>query len=469
MRFIVRAFLVILVVGTVGLGVGWWLAGREPGPTISLQLPEAFMGQAGSLEFSVEAPGALLQTVDAVLEQNGQATPLLTLSPGLSGSVTGPDAGEIDPSAPDRLKVVRPIGKKTLPTLVSGPARLTIRAVRPVFYGLRTAESTVTRDLQVRLEPPRVSVASLHHFVNLGGAEFAVLRVSPDDAQAGVRVGKAVYPAYAGSGAGLSDAALRVVFFALHHDQPVNTPIAAFARDPAGNETTTLLEHRPFAKAFVQSRIPIDQLFLDRVVPAIASNTPDLTVDTSTPEARLKAFLTINGDLRRRNAETIMKVASGSKPQMLWSEAFAQLGNTQVESRFADRRTYFFGNKEIDRQVHLGFDLASVQQAPVLAANNGLVVFAEFLGIYGNCVIVDHGLGVQTLYAHLSVLNVKPGDEVRKSQELGRTGITGLAGGDHLHFSMLLQGVPVSSVEWWDPHWMEDRVFRKIREAGSAR
>ncbi len=458
MRFLVRAFLLLLLIGVVGLGGAWWWAGREAGPTITIQRPEAFVGQAGSLEFSVEAPGGLLQRVDAVLEQNGQSTPVFSL---------GADAGEVDPAAPDRLKVARPLGKKAQPALVSGPARLTITAVRPVFYGLRTAESSVTRDLQVRLEPPRISVASLHHFVNLGGAEFAVLRASPEDAQAGIRVGEATYPAYPGKGVGLSDPALRVVFFALHHDQKVNTPISAFARDPAGNETTTLLEHRPFAKAFVQSRIPIDQGFLDRVVPAIASNTPDLAVDTSTPEARLKAFLTINGELRRRNAETIVKVASGTKPQMLWSEAFAQLGNSQVESRFADRRTYFFGNKEIDRQVHLGFDLASVQQAPVLAANNGIVVFAEFLGIYGNCVILDHGLGVQTLYAHLSSFTVKPGDEVRKSQELGRTGITGLAGGDHLHFSMLLQGVPVNSVEWWDPHWIEDRVSRKIREAGS--
>jgi len=466
MRFLVRAFLVLLVIGTAGLGVAWWLAGRELGPTIFIQLPEKFVGQSGSLEFSVEAPGALFQSVDAVLEQNGQSTPLFSLGRGGPGS---PEAGEVDPSAPDRLRVVRSIGKKAQPALVSGPARVTIKAVRPVFYGLRTAESTVIRDLQVRLEPPRVSVASLHHFINLGGAEFAVLRVSPDDVQSGIRVGGATYPAYHGSGAGLSDPTLRVVFFALHHDQAIATPISAFARDPAGNETTTLLEHRPFAKAFVQSRIPIDQGFVDRVVPAIASNTPDLAVDTTTPEARLKAFLTINGDLRRRNAETIVKAASGTKAEMLWSEAFAQLGNSQVESRFADRRTYFFGNKEIDRQVHLGFDLASVQQAPVLAANNGLVVFAEFLGIYGNCVIIDHGLGVQSLYAHLSSLNVTPGDQVRKSQELGRTGITGLAGGDHLHFSMLLQGVPVNSVEWWDPHWLEDRVFRKIRDAGGAR
>ena len=110
--------------------------------------------------------------------------------------------------------------------------------------------------------------------------------------------------------------------------------------------------------------------------------------------------------------------------------------------------------------------LASLQRAPVLASNAGVVVFADFLGIYGNCVILDHGLGVQSLYAHPSTMNVKQGDTVNKGQELGRTGATGLAGGDHLHFTILLQGTPVNPVEWWDQHWMDDRVFRKVKEAG---
>ena len=55
---------------------------------------------------------------------------------------------------------------------------------------------------------------------------------------------------------------------------------------------------------------------------------------------------------------------------------------------------------------------------------------------------------------------------MKKDQEVGRTGSTGLAGGDHLHFTMLVQGVPVNPVEWWDAHWLQDRVFRKISEAG---
>jgi len=362
-----------------------------------------------------------------------------------------------------------PIGKAAQPALVNGPARLVVTASRPVLFGLRTASSSATRDVQVRLDPPRVAVVSIHQFINLGGAEFVVLRATPEDAAAGVRVGDDNYPAYPGAAVGLTDPALRVAFFALRHDQDVGTRISAYARDEAGNEVTMPLEHQPTNKRFLQSRIPIDQPFLDRVVPAIASNTPELKVDTSSPDGLLKGFLTINGDLRRKNNATITSMAAKTRPEMLWKEAFAQMGNSQVESRFADRRTYFFGDKEIDRQVHLGFDLASVQRAPVLASNAGVVVSADFLGIYGNCVIIDHGLGVQSLYAHLSTIGVKPGDAVTKGQEIGRTGATGLAGGDHLHFTMLLQGTPVNPVEWWDQHWMEDRMFRKIRDAGGKR
>jgi murein DD-endopeptidase MepM/ murein hydrolase activator NlpD len=218
----------------------------------------------------------------------------------------------------------------------------------------------------------------------------------------------------------------------------------------------------------VKSKIPIDQRFLERVVPAIVAETPDVKVDTGSTDGLLQGFLAINGGLRQKNAETIRSMAAKTAPQMLWTEAFAQMGNTQVESRFADQRTYYFENKEIDRQVHLGFDLASVQHAPVHAANAGVVVFADFLGIYGNCIIIDHGLGVQSLYAHLSSFAVKEADKVEKGAEIGRTGITGLAGGDHLHFTMLLQGTPVNPVEWWDPHWVQDRVLRKIKEAGAS-
>lgn len=450
MRFFRLTFLAIVVVGIVGAGTGWYLAGREAGPSITIQSPDKFIGRAGTLAVVAESATPVVE-VRATLEQNGQSTVLASYAS--------------DGTAQNQVSLSGTLGKAAQPGLVNGPATLVVTASRQVFFGLRTAESSVTRELQVRLDPPRVAVTSIHHFINLGGAEFVVLRATPEDVDAGVRVGDAEYRAYPGSAVGLTDPGLRAAFFALAHDQDVNARMSVFARDAAGNEVTTPLEHQPTNKRFLQSRIPIDRRFLDRVVPAIAANTPDLTIDTSSPEGLLKGFLTINGDLRKKNSAIITALAAKSQPKMLWTEAFAQMGNSQVESRFADRRTYFFEDKEIDKQVHLGFDLASVQQAPVLAANTGVVVFADFLGIYGNCVIIDHGLGVQSLYAHLSSIGTKVGDTVTKGQELGRTGATGLAGGDHLHFTMLLQGEPVNPVEWWDAHWLEDRVIRKIREA----
>ena len=453
MRFIRRLLLFLIVIALITGGVMWYLAGREPGPQIAISAPKGFVGQKGTLTFTVDTPDGKVNALSAVIEQNGQQISLV------------PEGGV--PVSEPHQEVSLPLGKVSQPALVSGAATIRIAASRPVLYGYRTASSSVSQDVQVRLEAPRVSVLSLHQFINLGGAEFVVLRATPADVQAGVKVGDAEYPAYPGTAVGIADPNVRVAFFALRWDQDVNTPVSAFARDVAGNQGTTPVEHKPFPKAFVKSKIPIDQRFLDRVVPAIASESPGVQVDTSSPEGLLKGFLTINGDLRAKNADTIRGMAAKTQPQMLWTEAFAQMGNTQVESRFADQRTYFFDNKEIDHQVHLGFDLASVQHGPVHAANAGVVLFANFLGIYGNCIIIDHGLGVQSLYGHLSSFEVKEGDKVSKNQEIGRTGITGLAGGDHLHFTMLLQGTPVNPVEWWDPHWMQDRVFRKVKEAGT--
>ena len=115
--------------------------------------------------------------------------------------------------------------------------------------------------------------------------------------------------------------------------------------------------------------------------------------------------------------------------------------------------------------MHLGFDLASLKNSPAPAANSGVVAFAGPLTIYGNTVIVDHGLGLQTLYGHLSSLAVKEGDEVKQGQELGRTGTTGLAVGDHLHFEVLIQGISVTPVEWWDGKWIRDHIGRPLMEA----
>jgi murein DD-endopeptidase MepM/ murein hydrolase activator NlpD len=194
-------------------------------------------------------------------------------------------------------------------------------------------------------------------------------------------------------------------------------------------------------------------------------NSPELKVDD--PSDYLASYLAINRELRRMNNETITGLALETAPEILWEGPFKQLMNTAVEAGFADQRTYVHNGKDVDHQVHLGFDLASTQNAPIHAANRGTVVFAGFLGIYGNCVILDHGMGLQSLYAHLSSIGVQEGQTVEMNAQLGRSGQTGLAGGDHLHFTMVLHGEFVTPVDWWSTQWIEDRVMRKLRAAGA--
>jgi murein DD-endopeptidase MepM/ murein hydrolase activator NlpD len=133
-----------------------------------------------------------------------------------------------------------------------------------------------------------------------------------------------------------------------------------------------------------------------------------------------------------------------------------------VEANFADHRTYLYNKEPIDTAYHLGYDLSVTKQYPVEAANSGTAVYVADLGIYGNTVILDHGLGLFTLYSHLSSFDVKVGDAVKERQIIGKTGETGLAAGDHLHYGVYLHGVAVLPVEWWDSKWINDNIVPKL-------
>jgi murein DD-endopeptidase MepM/ murein hydrolase activator NlpD len=455
--FLLGLLVVIIVLGG-GAGAAWYMAGRAAGPVIEIAEPTSAIGQLGRVVLKIDSPSGKLTALEISIEQMGTRLPVLTTQ----------DAGidKLQKDADGRIRVERPIGKRQFPELKAGDARIVVNAVRPVLFGYRTVASTASRDIQVNLTPPQIAVRSAFHFINYGGSEMVVYRLTPPNATSGVRVGEVEYPGFPAEGAGITNAepGLHVAFFALLWNQDDKTPISVFARDAIGNQGTSSFDYRILPKKFRDSRISVDDRFLGRVVPAILQNSTELKVEN--PADLVASFLTINRELRRQNNETIAALAKQSAPKILWEGAFKQLSNTAVEAGFADRRTYTYNDKNIDEQTHLGFDLASNSAAPVEAANSGQVVFAGWLGIYGNCVVVDHGMGLQSLYAHLSSIDVKVGDSVRTSQSLGRTGATGMAGGDHLHFTMLLGGNPVTPVDWWSQKWVQDRILRKLREAG---
>src|SRR5438552_12660602 len=462
MRWI--AVLVALV--AVLLGCAYYAAGRGAPPRLSIDKPDKVVGQSGTLEVTADAPNVRFSALTITLEQNGKTTPLFRLEGDVrQGAATGATSGTLTQPGPNTIRIVRPLGKQSVPELQAGPARIVVAAERKSFLNLTTLSSTASKDFVVRLEPPRIAVTSTKHYVNQGGSELVVYRATPADVASGVRVGDLEYPGFP---IGAAEPAMKTAFFALLHDQPLKTPIAAFARDEAGNEAHAMFVDNVFPKPFKKSRIELDDKFINRVVPEILQHSPELKM-APPPEGSdmLPGFLKINGELRKINSDDIAAFAMKTSPTRLWKGPFVQLGNSQVEASFADHRTYFYKGKEVDQQTHLGFDLAVTSNVAVIAANDGTVLNASWLGIYGNCVVLDHGMGVQSLYGHLSSFDVKVGDAVAKGQPLGRSGMTGLAGGDHLHFTMLVGGRAVNPVEWWDPHWIEDRVDRKLSEAGA--
>ena len=450
---------VVLLLAVIA-GATFWVAGRGAPPQITIEKPDRVVGQTGNVDVLVEAPGARLTSLIVTLEQNGHTTPLFALG-GQSATVTQVDR--------DHVRISRPVGKQAVPELQQGTARISVTATRPTFLNLRTLSSAATKDFRVQLDPPRVAVVSTHHYINHGGAEMVVYRATPPDVASGVRVGDIEYPGFPASGAGVggADPSLKVAFFGLLYDQDVTTRVMAFARDEAGNQATASFIDNAFEKPFKKSNIELDDKFLGRVVPEIIEHTPELKMPVPTGDM-MPGFLRLNGELRRQNADQIAALAAKTSPSMLWKEPFFQLGNSKVEASFADHRTYRYKGQEVDQQVHLGFDLAVTARVPVVAANDGIVMNASWLGIYGNCVVLDHGMGVQSLYGHLTSFDVKVGDKVTRGQTIGRSGATGLAGGDHLHFTMLVGGRMVNPVEWWDPHWVQDRVARKLAEAGGG-
>ena len=144
---------------------------------------------------------------------------------------------------------------------------------------------------------------------------------------------------------------------------------------------------------------------------------------------------------------------------------FYPLRNGAAVGRFGDHRYFSYENNIIGESYHLGIDFASVKQAPVILSNGGVVAFAGFNGIYGNMVIIDHGLGLMSLYAHLSRIDVHEGQQLESGAQIGNTGLTGLVLGDHLHFATLVQGVESNPTEWLDSKWINDNLFKIIKDA----
>jgi murein DD-endopeptidase MepM/ murein hydrolase activator NlpD len=310
--------------------------------------------------------------------------------------------------------------------------------------------------IKIDTRPPNIGVLSRFHYINQGGACLVLYRAAEELARSGVKAGELWFPSFP-----LEDGTY-LCLFAVPYNLPRETSIVLVSEDLAGNLSRTPFRYQIRPKSFRHDTIRLSDRFLQRVTLYFMDRDPSLKGDP------LDVFLRINRDYRRTDAEKIQAFCRETYPQPLWSGPFLRMENAKTMARFADHRVYLYQGKEIDRQVHLGVDLASVTMAPVKAANRGRVVFAGELGIYGNTIMLDHGCSLFSMYAHLSRADVQKGQTVEKGEPLGLTGATGLAGGDHLHLSILINGIFVNPIEWWDPHWVADNVDSKMALAQAS-
>lgn len=361
-------------------------------------------------------------------------------------------------SKTDRDTVKFELGRDVQKNLKQAPATIRVTAARAGSW-LRHPDPVVKElSLPVRLTPPSLAVVSTFTYVNQGGCEAVVYRVGETSVKDGVVAGSWFFPGFPLPGGGKDE---RFAFFAVPYDLGDVSQVRLVAEDEVGNASRAAFIDKFFAKPLRRDTIPLDDKFLNKVVGPILSQTPELTDKGNL----LDNYLEINRDLRKIDNAQLVEMAKGSQAKFLWTRPFQPMGSTKVMASFADRRSYTYQGRTVDQQDHLGLDMAGVARAPVPAANDGVVVLAKFFGIYGNAVVVDHGYGLMSLYGHLSSIDVKEGQTVTRGQPLGRSGDTGLAAGDHLHFAILLQGLPVSPVEWWDAHWLQDRIARKLGRA----
>ncbi|WP_462324216.1 M23 family metallopeptidase [Desulfoplanes sp.] len=425
-------WILVLILVVTGMVLGY-LRFFEPGlPQVGLAPQVRFVTNKTPFNLKVQDVGSGLEIVQVSVQQKGKNAIVLsqTFAPGTSSW-----------TANFNLQNTK---------LDEGPFELTVSCTDRSWKHLGKG-NTKRLEYEGVLDniAPRVNVTSRQHNIAIGGCGMVVYSLSEPAEQTGVTVGERFFPGFRQEG---SDYYLALFSFPYDADQKKDVP-RVIARDKAGNKGTSGIYYHLIPKRFKKDTIRISDRFLEQKMPQFTGMFPGQS-------SLLELFLKVNNEGRTKNRAKLSDFAKQTAPDILWEKNFIRQPGAN-RATFGDKRTYTYNGKTIDHQRHLGVDLASIARDRIKACNNGKVVFAGFMGIYGNVIIIDHGMGLQSLYAHLSQFLVEEGDQIRRGQIIGRTGATGLAGGDHLHLGIILSGLPVNPVEWWDSHWIKDNISSK--------
>lgn len=431
MRKVILIFVVLVIVLLIALVL------QSATPVVDLASSVTVLGQATPISVHVRDRHGV-RKVTAFVEQNGNRH-----------QVWETEQPSTEPDSTWNFTA----GVKTTPQLRDGKAKLILEATS---NDLLRKTGRWEQEITVVTQPPSVTADSDQHYLYRGMADLATFTVSGSWTEAGVRVGDEKFRAWPMPGGKPGMFSL----YAFAWNMPPGTVPAVYASNGAGNDATS-----PLVVEFPKKEQPkytthvlqVSDAFMQKVIGELDPN------GSGDPVAR---FVKINSEMRRANNQTLSDLRFKTADKFLWSRPFIRQAHSQAEATFADVRNYIYQGKKIDQQVHLGYDLAVTQHVGVQASNDGKVVYAAPLGIYGNCIVVDHGYGLQTIYGHLSHIDVREGDMVKQGQVMGQSGQTGMAGGDHIHFAMQLDGIQIDPKEWWDPHWIKDHIAKRVALPG---
>lgn len=429
----IKKFFLILLLGGLVAAVVLYFRDTE-GPLVTLTPGSDSISNKSPISLNLSDDGMGLRQVQVTVLQNGQRLPLAgkTFVAKTENATLGLDLSAL------KLK--------------QGGIQIEVLATDQSIYHLgKGNQSQEIFQFTYDTRPPIISVLSKAHNLTRGGSGLVAFRLNEEVETAGVTVGELFFPAYQ------QDSGIYVCLFAYpYYIKEADFVPRVAATDLAGNERQAGFYYRANYKRFRNRKINLSDKFLQQKTPEFESMVPEAGEPIDT-------YLYVNGEIRRQNRAQMVELAKQTAGTPLWQGSFTSLPNSSALALFADHRSYYYKGKKIDKAVHLGYDLASVAQAKIPAGNHGEVIWADYLGIYGLCVVLDHGLGLQTLYAHMSQIEVQVGDIVERAQVLGRSGATGMAGGDHLHFGVFVSGVSVQPLEWWDKNWLKNNITGKLK------
>ena len=340
--------------------------------------------------------------------------------------------------------------------LKNGEAKLFLEVTDySLNFFLRGNKNSIVKDITIDKIPPKIELLTNNHTVSIGGTGIAIYNVS-EPSSAGIHIGENFYPAY--SIKDFDDKKTTYLnLFAYKYDIKEKPLIYIEVKDKAQNTTKLNLNLYTYGGTNKKDTLFVSNNFLRSKL-----SQYDFTNIKDNTTTLVDKFIYVNNTIRRENNEKILTLGENTEKAILWKDAFFRMPKTKTMAYFADTRNYSYNGKIVDTQTHLGIDLASTKKAAIPATNNGKVVFAEELGIYGKTIVIDHGLGLFSTYSHLSHIDVKLNQFVEKGDIIGKTGTTGMAGGDHLHFAVFVHNTFVNPLEWFDNEWIKKHIINKI-------